>query len=178
MNVNADTNGLLKALLKLDEADRGHIVEHLPPDKVKNALLLLLREKDGVLGTSDIATFGELTDSMLPLLVLQKQPLAQAPLAIHPVSTHEPVTISNKQGNSAATFNNLKRAKTDAAVTQNAEEGAAQIVVRSEHETIEIASDDEEPGAEASDQSKIKKLDSQLTYRCTCAFMMNRDTIR
>lgn len=61
MNANTDTDGLLKALQKLDETGRGLFVEYLPTDKVKDVLLLLLRERDAMPGKSHVAIVGEHT---------------------------------------------------------------------------------------------------------------------
>jgi hypothetical protein len=61
MNANTDTDGLLKALQKLDETGRGLSVEYLPTDKVKYVLLLLLRERDAMPGKSHVAIVGEHT---------------------------------------------------------------------------------------------------------------------
>ncbi|CAN9081962.1 unnamed protein product [Alternaria sp. RS040] len=155
MDVNADTDGLVRALLKPDEADRSNIVEHLPPDKVKNAFLLLLRETAGLPGTSDIATFGELADALLLHTVLQEQPLAHTPLAVHPVSAQEPVTTSNKRSISTAITDDSKRARIDATVAQNAKQSEAQIRVK-EEEIIEITSEAEDAEAETDVQSKAK----------------------
>ena len=58
MNANTDTDGLLKALQKMDETGRGLFVEYLPTDKVKNVLLLLLRERDAMPGKSHVVTVG------------------------------------------------------------------------------------------------------------------------
>jgi hypothetical protein len=63
MNANTDTDGLLKALQKLDETGRGLFVEYLPTDKVKDVLLLLLRERDAMLGRFHVATVGEHTEA-------------------------------------------------------------------------------------------------------------------
>ncbi|OAG16396.1 hypothetical protein CC77DRAFT_403554 [Alternaria alternata] len=158
MDVNADTDGLVRALLRLDEADRSNIVEHLPPRKVKNAFLLLLREIAGLPGTSDIATFGELANPTLLLIVLQEQPVAYAPLAMHPVPAQELVTTSNKRSISTAIADDSKRARIDATVAQNAKQSAAQVLVKEEEEIIEITSEAEDAEAETNVQSKAKDI--------------------
>ncbi|KAB2102887.1 hypothetical protein AG0111_0g8911 [Alternaria gaisen] len=157
MDVNADTYGLVRALLRLDEADRSNIVEHLPPRKVKNAFLLLFREIAGLPSTSDITTFGELANPILLVVVLQEQPLAYALLAMHPVSAHEPVFTSNKRSNSTAISNDSKRARIDATVAQNAEQRVAQIIVKKE-DIIEITSDAGDAEAETDVQPKAKDI--------------------
>jgi hypothetical protein len=158
MDVNADTDGLVRALLRLDEADCSNIVEHLPPRKVKNAFLLLLREIAGLPGTSDIATFGELANPTLLLIVLQEQPVAYAPLAMHPVTAQEPVNTSNKRSMSTEIADDSKRTRIDATVAQNAKQSAAQTLVKEEEEIIEITSEAEDAEAETGIQSKAKDI--------------------
>lgn len=158
MDINTDTDGLVRALLRLDEADRSNIVEHLPPRKVKNAFLLLLREIAGLPSTSDITTFGGLANTILLVVVLQEQPLAYDPLAMHPVSVHEPVFTSNKRSNSTAISNNSKRARIDATVAQNANQPVAQIIVKKEEDIIEITSEARYAEAETDVRAKAEDL--------------------
>jgi len=56
MNIDAGTEGLLKALQKLDHTSRGHVLEHQPVNVVRDVLLLLLHKQDAASGTSHIAT--------------------------------------------------------------------------------------------------------------------------
>ena len=62
MSVKAQTDGLLKALQGMREVDRSNIVEHLPPEKVRDAFLLLLREQDGAPGTFNVTAFSNNAD--------------------------------------------------------------------------------------------------------------------
>jgi hypothetical protein len=158
MDVNADTDGLVRALLKLDEADRINIVEHLPPDKVKNAFLLLLREIAGLPGTSGIATFGELANPILLVVVLHEQPLTYIPSAMHHVPAQEPVTTSNKRSISTAIADDSKRSRIDATIAQNAKQSAAQVLVKEEEEIIEITSKAQDAEAKTDVQSKAKDI--------------------
>ncbi|KAI4959202.1 hypothetical protein J4E86_002924 [Alternaria arbusti] len=144
MSANTRTDSLLKVLKKLAEADRGPIVEHLPPDEVRNAFLLLLREHDEV---------------SVPL----PQALAHTSLAIHQtVPAHEPNAMPKKRGTSAATPDETKRAKVEAAVQQGVENIEAHVIVKKETEIIDIASDSEEPEPEAEDEAEaIESLDTK-----------------
>ncbi|CAN9292894.1 unnamed protein product [Alternaria alternata] len=158
MAVNADTDGLVRALLRLDEADRSNIVEHLPLRKVKNAFLLLLREIAGLPITSDITTFGELANPTLLLIVLQEQPLAYSPLAMHHVPAQEPVTTSNKRSISTAIADDSEQARIDAAVAQNAKQSAAQVLVKEEEEIVDITSEAQDAEAKTDVQSKAEDI--------------------
>ena len=157
MSANTRTDALLGVLKKLAEADRGPIVEHLPPDEVRNAFLLLLREHDEVSGTSHIAASGGHTDPSLLPAVPQPQALVRTSLAIHQtVPAHEPPAMPKKRGTSAATPDETKRAKIDAAVQQGAENVEAHVIVKKETEIIDIASESEGPDAEAIDSFETK----------------------
>jgi hypothetical protein len=159
MNVNADTDGLLKALQKLDKKDRSLFVEYLPAEKLRNVLLLCLGEKDEAPRTSYIATFDNPRNSSLPLMALQEQLLTHPPLALQQVgSAQKPVDASRKRGTFAASSNDTKRTKTNAGLIGSTGKGASPIVVKEEQEIIEIASDAEEPEAEANQQPKTKKV--------------------
>ncbi|CAN9141962.1 unnamed protein product [Alternaria alternata] len=155
MNANTDTDGLLKALQKLDETGRGIFVEYLPTDKIKDVLLLLLRERDAmpVLQNQSLPHISQATR---PLFL--QQPLAYAPLAIHPVSAREPVNTTKKRSSSTAISNDSKRARNDATVAQNANQGAAQILVKEEENIIEITSDTEHAEAETNVRAKAEDL--------------------
>ncbi|CAN9083133.1 unnamed protein product [Alternaria alternata] len=121
MNANTDTDGLLKALQKLDETGRGIFVEYLPTDKIKDVLLLLLRERDAM-------------------------------------PAREPVNTIKKWSSSTAISNDSKRARNDATVAQNANQGAAQILVKEEENIIEITSDTEHAEAETNVRAKAEDL--------------------
>jgi len=150
MSASTRTDGLLKVLKKLAEADRGPIVEHLPPDEVRNAFLLLLRECDEVPGTFHIAASDEHADPSLLPAVPQPHALVHTSLAIHQtVPVHEPTAMPKKRGTSSATPDETKRAKVDAAVQQGAENVEAHVIVKKETDIIDIASDSEGPEAEA-----------------------------
>ncbi|KAI4619860.1 hypothetical protein J4E83_005717 [Alternaria metachromatica] len=152
MSSNTRADGLLKTLQNMNEVDRGRIVEYLPPEEVRAAFLLVLREQD---------------EASVP----QSQPPVQA-ISTTPqfIPTDDPTTAPTKRRSSAASFNDSKRARTDAAEEQetvttaahmevkeeqmpaNAEvagqqendNSTAHILFKKEHEIIDLGSDDEE----------------------------------
>ena len=58
MSANERSDGLLRALQDLPEADRDRIVKHLPPEEVQNVFSLLLRKQDRVSRTFETIAFG------------------------------------------------------------------------------------------------------------------------
>ena len=62
MSANDRTDGLLKALQDLPEADRDRIVKHLPPEEVQNVFSLLLRKQNGESGQFRITASGSDAD--------------------------------------------------------------------------------------------------------------------
>ncbi|KAI4656020.1 hypothetical protein J4E93_000736 [Alternaria ventricosa] len=156
MSANDRTDGLLKALQDLPEADRDRIVKHLPPEEVQNVFSLLLRKQNGAPAP-------------------QPQPLVNnAPALTQAVTAVGSIGVPKKRGRPAGISNASKRTKTDAtgqqktgnaaahvevkkgqepataeAVGQQETDNAtARVLVKKEQEIIDLISDDEEPEPE------------------------------
>jgi len=163
MSANARTDGLLRALRRLDESDRGNIVEHLPPEEVRNACLRLLHEQDQTApGTSRKPDCNNFADPGSRRVVLQDQKLGFSSLTIqHILPTYEHITVPKKRGTSAPIANDSKRAKIDAAGQRETENDAAPVIVKQEPETIDITSDSEETDTEPVDLFDTKPIPRQ-----------------
>ncbi|KAI4668823.1 uncharacterized protein J4E78_002651 [Alternaria triticimaculans] len=163
MSANERSDGLLRALQDLPEADRDRIVKHLPPEEVQNVFSLLLRKQDRV---------------SLP----QPQPPVHATSSAPQMApADEPVAAPKRRRSSAASFDDSKRARTDAAEEQeivtaaahlevkkeqvpaNAEvagqqengNSTARLPVKKEQKIIDLISDDEEPEHEVNHQQNV-----------------------